>query len=329
MACNAPQNSERQQNELNIVLSTGQAVPDKQSIMSPTDLPPSVRLVELSPGFSVLEIDHPTVTAKVALHGAHVMEWEPRGAMPVLYMSPESLLEHGKPIRGGIPLCWPWFGPRADAPQLPGHGLARLNTWTLESATEDTESVHLQLTLTDSAETLQLWPHAFHLVMNIQLSSKLSVALTMEHRGQESADFTSALHTYLNVGAIEQTRVLGLENATHLDSLNAHQRMPAHGVITFDQEVDRIYESTATVTVEDLAWKRAIIVSKAGSTATVVWNPWIEKSKRLSDLPDEAYHGFLCIEAANAGTDIIRLAPGESHTLATTLEILPLSHNAV
>ena len=291
--------------------------------MSPSAFPPSVRLADSSPSFPILHIDHPLATASIALHGAQVMTWAPSGERPVLYMSPASLRKNDKPIRGGIPLCWPWFGPRADAPQLPGHGFARLLAWTLDSANEDPTGVQLQLSLSDSPITLALWPHAFHLALRISIGSTLEVALTMEHRGTTAADFTSALHTYLCVGAIETTRVLGLETADYLDSLQAQQPMPAHGIITFDREVDRIYQSQAQVTIEDPTWSRAIIISKAGSNATVVWNPWIEKSQHLSDLPNEAYHGFLCIEAANAGADIIRLAPGQKHTLSTAISLRP------
>ncbi len=287
--------------------------------MNPIDLPPSIRLSESTPGFPILQINHAEVTGSIALHGAHVMQWTPRGQRPVLYMSPDSLLQQGKPIRGGIPICWPWFGPRADAPQLPGHGFARLLEWTLDSAVEEDVGVMLKLSLTDSAETLALWPHAFRLQLTVAMGDTLWVALSMEHRGTEPVEITGALHTYLTVGAIEQTSVLGLESATYLDSLDHHGRKPQHGAVIFDREVDRIYEGTSKVRAEDKAWAREIAVSKSGSAATVVWNPWIEKSKRLSDLPDEAYHGFLCIEAANAGEDVIRLQPGQKHMLAQTL----------
>jgi glucose-6-phosphate 1-epimerase len=287
--------------------------------MNPIDLPPSIRLSELSPGFPVLHINHAEATGCVALHGAHVMEWTPKAQRPVLYMSPNSPMQAGKPIRGGIPICWPWFGPRADAPQLPGHGFARLHPWTLDSALAEDAGVVLKLSLTESPATLAMWPHAFRLQLTIAMGDTLWVALSMEHRGSEPVEITGALHTYLTVGAIEQTSVLGLESATYLDSLENHARKSQQGAVVFDREVDRIYESKDKVRVEDQAWQRDILVSKTGSAATVVWNPWIEKSKRLADLPDEAYHGFLCIEAANAGDDIIRLQPGQKHLLSQTL----------
>ena len=287
--------------------------------MNLIDLPPSIRFSEPTPGFPLLHIDHPEVAGCIALHGAQVMQWTPRGQRPVLYMSPDSLLEQGKPIRCGIPICWPWFGPRADAPQLPGHGFARLMQWTLDSAIEEDVGVMLRLSLTESPESLALWPHAFRLQHTIAMGDTLWVALSMEHRGSEPVEITGALHTYLSVGAIDQTTVLGLESATYLDLLENQARKSQQGAVTFHGEVDRIYESKGKLRVEDRAWAREIAVSNSGSAATVVWNPWIEKTKRLADLPDEAYHGFLCIEAANAGADIIRLQPGQKHTLAQTL----------
>jgi glucose-6-phosphate 1-epimerase len=143
----------------------------------------------------------------------------------------------------------------------------------------------------------------------------------MTHKGAEPASFTGALHTYLTVGAIEQTHITGLENTSYLDTIDSDQQKPQTAAVQFDREVDRVYLSNAPVQVHDAAWGRVLEVSKSGSQATVVWNPWVEKPKRLADLPDEAYHGFLCIEAANAGHDVIHLAPGQMHELSTRIVV--------
>ena len=282
------------------------------------NLPPSIRLDESRNGFPVLQIGHPTCTGSIALLGAHVMEWAPQGQRPILYMSADAILADGIAIRGGIPVCWPWFGPREG---LPGHGVVRTRFWNLASATESTDGVRVVLTL-ESDGSIAGWPHAFALELTVQMGAALDVHLRMKHLGTEAATFTGALHTYLTVGAIEQTKVLGLAGTSYSDTIDAGKVKPQPGDVIFDREVDRVYHSSTPVRVVDAAWNRTLEVSKTGSAATVVWNPWIEKSKRLNDLPDEAYHGFLCIEAANAGDDVVHLAPGEEHVLGTRVAVL-------
>lgn len=132
---------------------------------------------------------------------------------------------------------------------------------------------------------------------------------------------TEALHTYLSVGDISQTTVRGLANARYLDTVGERTMREQEGDITFDREVDRQYLSTGGVVVEDPAWERKLIIDKLGSGTTVVWNPWIEKSRRLADLPDEAYHGFLCVEAANAGESAVRIASGGQHVIVTSVSV--------
>ncbi len=282
-------------------------------------LPSSIKLSQEKPGCPLLRVNHPAATGSIALLGAHVLEWTPRGAaQPVLYVSPDAVFEDGTPIRGGIPICWPWFGPRDG---LPGHGCVRTRFWEVASATEDASGVRIVLTFASDAETLKLWPHDFALNLTIEMGAALDASLCMTHRGSEPVEITGALHTYLSVGDIAQTTVLGLDGTSYADTIDHDQIKPQHGDVRFDREVDRVYQSSAAVRVDDRAWGRVLEITKRGSAATVVWNPWIEKSKRLNDLPDEAYHGFLCIEAANAGADRVRLSSGGEHVLATRVEV--------
>lgn len=282
------------------------------------NLPPSLRLDESHNGFPVLQITHPTCAGSIALLGAHVMEWTPRGERPVLYMSADAIFADGIAIRGGIPVCWPWFGPREG---LPGHGVVRTRFWNLASATESADGVRVVLTV-ESDGSIAGWPHAFALELTVRMGLALDVSLRMKHLGAEAATFTGALHTYLTVGAIEQTKVLDLAGTSYSDTIDSGKVKPQLGDVIFDREVDRVYHSSTPVRVMDAAWNRTLEISKIGSAATVVWNPWIEKSMRLTDLPDEAYHGFLCIEAANAGNDIVRLEPGAEHVLGTHVAVL-------
>ncbi len=280
------------------------------------NLPASVTLREMKPGFPVLEVSHPRCTGSIALLGAHVMEWTPSGQRPVLFMSAAARFEEGQAIRGGIPVCWPWFGGRDG---LPGHGFARLRFWELVRAEDSAAGVALGFRLRGDGDLG--WPHPFELSLSVSLGEILTVNLEMKHFGDTTVEITAALHTYLSVGAIEQTRVEGLAGSHYLDSLDAHRRKSQEGAVTFDREVDRVYLANGAVQVVDPVWHRTLDIEKSGSRATVVWNPWIEKSKRLADLPDDAYHDFLCIEAANTGGDVVKLAPNGTHMLGQVIRV--------
>ena len=280
------------------------------------NLPASVTLRELKPGFPVLDVSHPRCSGSIALLGAHVMEWTPARQKPVLFMSNKAVFAEGEPIRGGLPVCWPWFGGRED---LPSHGFARLRFWDFVRGEDSAEGVELVFRLHGNGDLG--WPYPFELTLNVHLGETLAVALEMKHLGESTVEISAALHTYLRVGAIEQTRVEGLAGSHYLDSLDDHQKRSQVGAVIFDREVDRIYLAEGDVRVVDPVWHRTLDIDKSGSRATVVWNPWIEKSKRLADLPDDAYHDFLCIEAANTSVDVVRLAPQGTHLLRQMIRV--------
>lgn len=284
-------------------------------------LPRSVTLDEAAPDYPVFIVRHPMAAARIALNGAHVMEWTPVSQRPVLYMSPQAVLEPGKPIRGGVPICWPWFNVHPTDASKPMHGFARIRMWDLAGASETDGEVQLVFRLTSNTETATLWPQPFHAQVEIKVGSTLEIALTTENISDSPATIREALHTYLAVGDISRVTVRGLANTDYLDTVGVPTVRYQEGDITFDREIDRQYISQGTVTVNDPAWRRTLVVEKEGSGTTVVWNPWVEKSRRLADLPDEAYHHFLCVEAANAGDAEVRVAPGETHRLATRISV--------
>jgi glucose-6-phosphate 1-epimerase len=280
------------------------------------NLPASVTLRELKPGFPVLDVSHPRCSGSIALLGAHVMEWTPARQKPVLFMSDKAVFAEGEPIRGGLPVCWPWFGGRED---LPSHGFARLRFWDFVRGEDSAEGVELVFRLHGNGDLG--WPYPFELTLNVHLGETLAVALEMKHLGESTVEISAALHTYLRVGAIEQTRVEGLAGSHYLDSLDDHRKRSQVGAVIFDREVDRVYLAEGDVRVVDPVWHRTLDIDKSGSRATVVWNPCIEKSKRLADLPDDAYHDFLCIEAANTSGDVVRLAPQGTHLLRQMIRV--------
>lgn len=284
-------------------------------------LPDSITFSEASPGYPVFIVDHPACQARVALNGAHVMEWTPAGQKPVLYLSPQAVLENGKPIRGGVPVCWPWFNAHPSDETKPMHGFARNRPWKLMHATDSETGVKMHFALCSDADTCALWPHDFEAHVTLELGTHLAISLKTVNKSGHDMVLTEALHTYLTVGDIAQTTVRGLSGTDYLDTVGERTMRHQEGDITFDREVDRQYASSATVSIEDAAWNRTLVVEKEGSATTVVWNPWIEKSKRLGDLPDEAFHGFLCVEAANAGTAAVTVAPGAAHEVRTVVRV--------
>lgn len=277
----------------------------------PVSLPETIRLTEPVPGYPVLEIEHPICIAKVALHGAHVMAWEPSTTdSPVLYLSPDAVLREGKAIRGGIPICWPWFNAHPTDPSLPSHGFARTAIWHLDLAEDDEEGVTLHLSFKHGNLS------AF---AAIRLGFTLEVAVETTNLGDQPCSLSGALHTYLAVTDIDAVRISGLDGCRYLDTVGTPTERIQLGEVAFDQEVDRIYDHADDALLDDGG--RIIVVEKEGSPSTVVWNPWIEKSKGLTDLPDDGYRHFVCIEAAISNERAIILAPGGSHTLRTTIRV--------
>lgn len=289
-------------------------------------LPPSITLIEEPADYPILVIQHEAASGRIALNGAHVMEWLPEGHDPVLYMSPQAVMQPGTPIRGGIPVCWPWFGPHANDSTKPAHGFVRQQMWEIDTARESSSEVEIVLKLSSTAQTKELWPHDFNARLHVRMGAHLEVTLQTTNTGRAPWRMTGALHTYLNVEDVRSISIHGLHGTHYVESRLSPEQRPQHGPVLIDQEVDRLYASDATIIVHDPKWGREIILEKAGSLATVVWNPWIEKSKRLSDLPDEAYPEFLCIEAANAGADVIEVPPGGQHLLMQRIDVRRLEH---
>lgn len=284
-------------------------------------LPPSVTLVEEPAGYPILVINHAAATGRIALNGAHVMEWTPAGEKPVIYMSPLAMLAPGKAIRGGIPVCWPWFGGHPSDSSKQAHGFARNVMWAVGEVTEDLAGVTLKFLLCDDDASRALWPHSFKLCLEVNMGATFSVALHVKNTGDAEWTMSGALHTYLCVEDVTETSVVGLDGTSFVEIRLSPELVAQSGPVIFDQEIDRNYQSSETLRLVDKKGARTIVVEKSGSHSTIVWNPWIEKSKKLGDLPNDAYPHFVCIEAANASPDIVTVAPGKVHVLAQRLQV--------
>ena len=283
----------------------------------------SVNLDTSISDYPVFVVTNRGCTAKIALHGAHLFDWTPEGQAPVIYNSPDAIYKEGKAIRGGVPICWPWFNAHPTDPSLPSHGIARNRFWEFVSAEESLDDTTLTFRLISSDDTKAIWPYDFEVTAQFSLGKKVVVTLKTTNTGQEQIAVGGALHTYLSVGSIHSTSVGGLGGKPYLDTVGDHIERIQNGGITFKGEVDRIYQDTSnTIKVLDENKRRILIIDRTGSNTAVVWNPWTEKAAGLGDLPNEAYQDFVCVEAANALNDVRILAPGAQHSLSTTIQVV-------
>ena len=268
-------------------------------------------------GLTRAVINTPAATGEIYLHGAHVTAWQPADQSPVLWMSGCSNFESGKPIRGGVPVCFPWFGPHPSDPTAPAHGHARVLEWEIVAARE-MSSGGIELTLEKHIEPFLA---KFTIEFGTHLRMNFSTVLTSAATGSQS--FESALHTYFSVGDVRSISIAGLEASSYIDKMNHATRKPATGLpVTFSGETDRVYSDPGPCCVlSDSMLKRTIKIRKSGSRSTVVWNPWIDKSVRMPDFGDHEWPGMVCFETGNVGLDAVVLAPGESHSITATIEV--------
>jgi glucose-6-phosphate 1-epimerase len=270
-----------------------------------------IRIEELNPSYPVVHISNAHATATIALHGAHLTHYKPHGEQPVLFISKAAIYQEGKAIRGGIPICWPWFGAHPDADQnLPAHGYARTSFWKLTSTSTNEEGSQLtfELPATDG--------EALSATLEFSIAKTLTLKLTTHNLSPSEQRFSEALHSYFAVGKSTQTQVLGLDEASYIDTTGNEETLEQQdGAIDFPDEVDRIYESSETVVIEDRANPRKIIVDKQNSASTIVWNPGQTKGEAMADLLDSEIQQFICAESGNVRDQSIILKPGAQHTL--------------
>jgi D-hexose-6-phosphate mutarotase len=278
-------------------------------------------------GFIIAEMRNPHGEATVALHGGHIMSFRPRDHEPVLWLSSNSHFKTGKAIRGGIPVCWPWFADHPTDPDKPAHGFVRAAVWSVsESEKLEDESTRLKLFISDSEETMKLWPHRFRLEMDCTVSDVLRVKLISTNTGNKPFTCGGALHSYFNISSISNILINGLEGCPYIDKVDQGRRKIQDGAISVKSETDRLYLDTkADCIIQDSGMQRKIFISKNGSRTTVVWNPWIDKARAMQDFGDGEYKGMVCVETVNADTDVISLAPGNTHTLESIIRVESLT----
>lgn len=272
------------------------------------------------------KISHPLFTATLSEFGGQLLSYQDQTGNDWLWLSKQAVLDGSKPIRGGIPICWPWFGP-ASLSEQPQHGYARLVKWTIVSIEEDDSGVRITMqpnfnTASLSSSTNEQLPNSvkgLSLFLELDLSESLKVHLHTENTSDSTVTFTQAIHSYFNVQDIEHCTITGLTKRQYLDQLTG-QRAEQVKDLKINQWTDRIYDSNNDVitVLDDNLNKKKIKVSGTGHDSVVIWNPWEDGAKKMVDFPDDGYKEMLCIEMAN--TKEIELKPRQSHTLTQLIE---------
>lgn len=274
---------------------------------------------------------YPTTGGRLVTHdqGAHLTEWVV-GNSPVIWVSREAEYAEGRPIRGGVPVCWPWFGPGRSGDLSPAHGFARVAPWRLVEETVADGSVRLawELVPEDVAglDGHAHFPHRFRARVEVEADDVATISLTVRNEGEDAFDYEAALHTYLHVGDVREARVVGLDGADYFDKVTRQDRTQ-EGDVTVDGETDRVYASDGPVRVVDPVLGRTLLVEKVGSPNTVVWNPWVDKAADMADFGDDEWPRMVCVEAAAVGSRAVGLSPGAEHTLSTRVQVLDESES--
>lgn len=272
-------------------------------------------------GLVVADLVSPSGKARVALLGGHVLEFQPAAEDPVLFTSQESYYAVGKEIRGGIPVCFPWFGRHEEHPEAPGHGFVRTALWEVRSTRILSGGIpQIILGISDQQATSPIFPYPYDAEITVEVSDSLRTMLSVRNPGKQPFQVTCALHTYFAISDIRQVSISGLEGVDYLDKVENFKRKTQAGKVTFSSETDRVYlDTTSTCSIHDPGLHRYIHVAKNGSHTTVVWNPWIEKAIRMPDFGNDEYLRMVCVETANAANDVVVIAPGEAHHLTAEI----------
>lgn len=295
---------------------------DPESLHDRFARPGSLTFMASELGGTVARLEIGDASVVVALQGAHVLDWRVGGA-DMLWRSPVARLGTGKAVRGGIPICWPWFGPHPVDVAKPAHGFVRTRPWEVVGSDATQTDVSLVLEYVVGETDRLVWPHRARVRLTVTLGDGLSLALATTNNGAEPFALTQALHTYFAVGDITAAQVEGLDGRTYMDKTVGYARSVQAGPVTVSGEVDRIYlGDTSNLTLKDGRRGRQVHIASTGSRSAVVWNPWAARTAELGDMGSaDAYERMICIETANAGDDVVALGPGETHTLGATYRV--------
>lgn len=279
---------------------------------------------EASGGLTIVDIRNKSASAAIVMQGAHLIDWTPQGGKPVIWLSPDAKFASGKSIRGGVPVCWPWFGAHETTKEFPAHGYARTVPWDLVSVVPAVNGAITRLIfrLCEDDKTRAMWPHESSVEMHYSIGQTLDIDLVTHNQSKETFTIGQALHTYFAVGDLRQVKISGLDACPYLDKVEGFKRKTQSGEISINEEVDRIYlQSTADCVITDASLKRRIRIAKRGSHSTVVWNPWADKARQMGDLGVDGHLHMVCVESANAADDVVKVAANSSCRLQVSYSV--------
>ncbi len=278
-----------------------------------------VTIVEMD-DIKVVRVSHPKATADISLHGGHLLSFKPAGQEDVIWLSEKAEFHSDKAIRGGIPICWPWFGRIA----APAHGFARTTQWHLVEHRENDHGVMICLGLEEDENTLAVWPFSFQARLYIDISDKLKVTLDVRNTDDKPWRFSAALHSYFNIANIADsvTTGMGLE---YRDSLQDGKVCQGLQQLRLTDTVDRVYtKPTETIQISDPQHARNIVIKNQGHNSAVIWNPWQQGSQGMADMADDGYQTMLCVESTYHATSLetgLELQPEQSYQLSTEISV--------
>jgi glucose-6-phosphate 1-epimerase len=283
-----------------------------------------LQFIEIEHGFVYAEINNTRAHATVSTYSGQLLSYRPKDRQEdLLFVSDKAYYEAGKAIKGGIPVCWPWFGPDPENRGRPAHGFVRNRQWQVSGSESLADgSTKIILSIADSEATRALWPHPFRLDIEITVGDTLRVELVTHNTGNDSITISQALHSYFRVGDITSVSVLGLDGINYIDKANDSARKTQAGPLTISSEVDRIYTDTSgDLTIDDASLERKISIASSGCSTAVVWNPWVEIAASMADLDDDDYLQMLCVETANAGPETVTITAGDCYRLSAEYSI--------
>lgn len=287
------------------------------------EIPGIAGVVAGNGGLAKVRVASPLASADVYLHGAQVTSWQPAGAEEAVFLSEHSLWQDGRAIRGGIPICFPWFRAKADDPKAPAHGFVRTRQWQLDSVTANNDgSVIVSCSTSSDDATRRWWPHEFRLVHRVTIGNTLHLELTAANLGPDPFVFEEALHTYFRVGEAERVRVRGLNQVNYLDNTDGNREKVQSGDVVPAAPTDNAYLNThGALELIDPTLHRVLVTRKENSATTVVWNPLQQGASSIADLGNDEWRKMTCVEASNILHAAVSLEPGQCHTMGATLSV--------
>lgn len=292
-------------------------------------IPGVAQVVAGASGLPKVRVTTAAASAEVYLHGAHLTSWAPAGAEEVIFLSSKALFKEEKAIRGGVPICFPWFNAKSDAanydPPAPPHGFVRTKAWELEAIIHEGNAVAVTLSTGSDESTRKWWPHDFRAEYRATIGARLRLELTVTNTGSAPLTFEEALHSYYRVGKVQDIRIVGLDGVTYQDNADSNREKLQQGDNVLGGRTDNAYLNTrAELELIDPALRRRIFIGKENSLNAVVWNPWEELARGMSDLADDEWQNFVCVEVANIRAASVTLQPEEQHTMTANIRLADL-----